>query len=153
VPTPLACVRVTAASRPSPAAAAGLRRAKEEVFALLDMITDSTIAPLELHVANLTFAEVTKDAIFRPAVAIAVLFTRRPNKEKNYRMCGRGADAALLLTVINGVDVTPSVVVVPLQKRTPGSLCHPAPPCASSVAAGGLSPPPMSGHPDAQWTI
>jgi hypothetical protein len=101
------------------------------------MITDRTITPIELHVANLTFAKVTKDAIFRPAVAITVLFAGRPSKEKNSRMRGRGADAALLLTAINGVDVTPSVVVVPLQKRTPGNLCHPAPPCRSVFRRGG----------------
>jgi hypothetical protein len=69
------------------------------------MLRDSAIAPLELHVTNLAFAEIFKHTISAVSITVAVLepfFAR----DENYQWVFRGRnDAALLLTAEPEMDV------------------------------------------------
>jgi hypothetical protein len=90
------------------ATAEGLK--KQKIFSVFQVIANRSVAAFKDHVPGLPLAEVAKDVIIRPAVGVAMLLTGCPSKHEYDRMLSRCADAALLLTTINLMDVPATVV-------------------------------------------
>lgn len=78
---------------------------------------DRTIAGSHLHRAFLTLSEIFEDAVWTPAIGIAVLVAFIAAYQKNYGGVGRCDDAALSLPIVDAVDICGSIVDLTDNKR------------------------------------
>lgn len=80
-----------------------------QLLAIFHVVTDSSIATYESHISMLTLTSVEEAAIDSPSILVSMLFSRLTSKNKDYLMLGRSADAALLLTAKDTMQLRPAV--------------------------------------------
>jgi hypothetical protein len=83
------------------------------------VVANGTIAALKDHIANLTLAKVAKGAFIRPTVRIAVRLTTLASEDDYDGVLTWRADAALLLSSIDGMDIASPIVELLLLERSP----------------------------------
>jgi hypothetical protein len=91
----------------------------EKISTINEVVADRAVATLKNHIADLTLAKVAKGALGRPTICIAVLLATLASEDDYHGMLTWRADAALLLSSIDGVDVTTTIVESLLLERPP----------------------------------
>ncbi|MFC1456964.1 hypothetical protein ACETIH_09580 [Microvirga arabica] len=91
----------------------------DKILSIDQMIADRAVATLKNHIADLTLAKVAKGAFARPTICVAVLLATIASEDDYHGVLTWRADAALLLSSIDGVDVTTTIVESLLLERSP----------------------------------
>lgn len=104
-------------------AAFPLLREDEQIFAVLRMVADSTIAGTHFHRPTLALPRVTQAAVGFVLVSISDNASAVPCEDKDAGKSGGGGDASLLLTAVARVDLSPTMVGLmdyewPVHQRT-----------------------------------
>ncbi|MBA9034960.1 hypothetical protein HNR29_005524 [Rhizobium leguminosarum] len=90
---------------------------KVDGFAGLPRLNDSAIPSLHYHMAFLSLAKILEDAVWPPAVYIAVFMAFLTADEENYGSVRRRDDAAASLPIVDVVDIRGAVVNLANNKR------------------------------------
>jgi hypothetical protein len=91
----------------------------EKILTINEVIADRAVAALKDHVADLTLAKVAKGALARPTICVAMLLAALASEDDYHGVLTWRADSALLLSSIDGVDVTTTIIDLLLLEGSP----------------------------------